>query len=286
MPSTTPVADAVAAAQGLNVSTSAAAASAASTPQTLPAADPSAQIPWLLIGGVALAAWLWEKYGTKKDRLSASEDEDDSEEEKDEDEADEDSGDSVGWTDQRISKGRRRKQTAGLADLRGPISDTYIQPARLARDGNCDEAVSLLDRQARSSEGAFGPRKSPIVRRALKRSALVVTERCPKEVSDLVGASEELREEAEASTGLRLPSTGRAFVHRKQEYQYDPQKGTDVHRTRGEAVRFRKKRAGAATLEYRPKGEGAYRVINLDTGEAHEQKVPTGKPRGRPRKLK
>jgi len=275
-PSTSPVTDAVAAAQGLPQSSGGAAPAAA--PQPLPAAD-APQIPWLLVGGVALAAWLWEKFSKKKTKLEALDDEE--EEEGEDEEEDEDSSSSVGWTDERIGKGRKRR----MGDLRGPISDTYIQPARLARDGNCDEAVSLLDRQARASEGAYGPRKSPIVRRALKRSALVVTEKCPKEVSELVGATEELREEAEAKTGLRLPTTGRAFVHREQEYQFDPQRGIDVHRTRGEAGRFRRRTKGAK-LEYRKKGASAYRVINLDTGEEHEQKVSTGRPRGRPRKLK
>lgn len=242
------------------------------------------QIPWLLIGGVAAAAWVWEQtQGKKQRRATAAAGLDDDEEEDEDEEAD---SDPVGWTDKRIGKRRAKAAATSLAAINGPISDTFIKPARLAQKGDCDGAVSLLDRQTRASQGAYGPRKTPLVRRSLKRSALLVTAKCPKEVEELLGANEELQAETEAETGLKSPASARAFVHRKQEYQFDPQKGIDVARTRGEAGRFKRKRAGTAPLEYRRKGNSAYRVINLDTGEEHEQRIPTGKPRGRPRKLK
>lgn len=246
----------------------------------VPLLGPDGAFPWLLVGGVALAAWWWENRYGKKSKASLGDDQDDDEPEDDDDESPESSSDDTAWSDTPI----KRKHKKQLADLRGPISDTYIQPVKLAQDGNCEEAVKLLDRQTRASAGAYGPKKTPIVRRALQRSATVVTQKCPKEVQELVGATEELEEETEQATGLKTPASARAFIHRKQEYQFDPQKGIAVERTRGEAGRFKKRSAGR-TLEYRRKGANAYRVTDLETGETKEQRIPTGKPRGRPRKL-
>lgn len=234
-------------------------------------------MPWLLLAGVAGAAWWWERsYRGKGEKGGGGSKKLGRHQEEDDDEEYEDEVQEIDWTDEPIKKSRRRR-AAQLADISGPISDTYIQPVKLAAKGECEEAVRLLDRQSRASEGAYGPRKTPVVRRALRRSAVAVTEKCPKEVSALLGSSEALREELEPDVALVQPSTARAFVH--------PRESALVPRTRGEAGRFKKRTQGGDSLEYRKKGDTAWRVKNLKTGEETEKKMPTGKPRGRPKKL-
>lgn len=261
------------------------------------------QIPWLLVGAVAVAAWWWEETEGKKQKRAelrgAEEDEEEDDEEDDAEEADE-----VGWTDERIRRPSRRKHSADLgdmADLRGPISDTYIQPIKLAAEGHCDEAVALLDKQTRQGAATAG-RKSPIVRRALRRSAEIVTERCPKQVSQLVGEHEASLLEAEEEVGFKPshdvlldPAKSKSIRRRPEkqaphiltdELHYDPETGTVVPRERGEASRFTVRTKTGKKYEYRRKGASKYRVTDTETGETRERSIPSGRPAGRPKKLK
>lgn len=240
------------------------------------------QFPWLLLGGTLLAAWWWEKKYRKKGESTAGLDED-------EEEAD---AVDVEWTDQPIPR-KSKKRLSALADLGGPVSDTYIQPIKLAANGHCDEAVKLLEKQSRAGDNVHGEKKKLVVRRALRRASVAVTEGCPKEVAELANASADLLEEIESVTSVRLPTTGRVFVPTRDDLllptrggakSFDPRTGIPVPRTRGEAGRL-KRRTGGKTLEYRRKGDAAWRVIDEETGEETERRVPTGKPRGRPKKL-
>jgi hypothetical protein len=263
-------------------------------------------MPWLLIGGVLAAAWWWEKKFRGKSVGEAamsllSDDEADDSEDEDEDES---PVDDVDWTDAPVGKGRKGKQ---LSDIAGPITDLYVQPIKLAAKGYCDDAVSTLERAARQGD-QIAERKKPVVRRALRRAALIVTEKCPKEVAEAAAPTE--WEEGVAAEveklDVRLPTSGRSHVFTRDEIKlpgpkgarsFSPTRGTKVVRTRGEGGRFRRKirtsykrresyvPASETTLEYRRKGANEWRVLDLHTGAETRKKVPTGKPRGRPKKL-
>lgn len=256
-------------------------------------------IPWALVGGVLFAAWLWEKHAEKTKGV-AGHDEDD-EESEDEDEGDEENEDEVSdveFTDEPIKKGRKRHSTGGLndvSDVAGPITDTYVQPIKLAAKGRCKEAVDLLDKQSRSNFERN--RKPTVVRAALRRSAKIVTEKCKKQVLDLVEAraawDKEIEEEVER-VGIQLPSTGRRFAPSREDVMvpgprgarsFDPREALPVRRTRGEAGRFKRRAKAGGEQEYRREGEQGWRILDLHTGAVTRRKLPTGRPRGRPKKL-
>lgn len=260
--------------------------------------------PWLLVGGILLAAWWWEKKfkgksvsGAIADTLLGDDDDDEDSDDEEQDVAD------VDWTDEPVGKGRtKRRGRPALSDVGGPVTDVYIQPIKLATTGNCDEAVALLDQQSRKAAN-WGPSKKQVVRRALRRAATLVTEKCPKQVYSLIEASaereqewqDEVDSEVQRADTLRRPEASIEWQNRprrrdvmlpgpKGARSFDPRKGTVVRRDRGEGGRFKRK-TGTQNLEYRRKGPNKWRVLDLHTGAQSEKTVPTGKPRGRPKKL-
>lgn len=270
------------------------AAGAAPADQSAVLAPEQPQVPWVLVGGVLLAAWLWEKHFKKEKSLGEDEDDEDEEDDSDDEEASD-----VGFTDEPIKKGRKRRSTAGMddvADVDGPITHTYIQPIKLATNGRCKAAVDLLDKLSKADVHVHSPKRM-VVRRALRRAASVVTDKCKKQVLDLIDARREWDESIEEDierVDIQLPSTGRRFVPTREDVMvpgpkgarsFDPRHGLDVPRTRGEGKRHKRKTEEGKELEYRPEGERGWRVLDLHTGTVTSRKIPTGRPRGRPKKL-